>query len=68
MGLVLPEYLTKWTTEKVKQEGVNVITNAFVKDVSMDGDKVKVTTHDHREVSNLITFNSSSWSANSNER
>jgi len=50
MGLVLPEYLTKWTTEKVKREGVNVVTQAMVDDVRMEGDKVKVTTKDNQEV------------------
>lgn len=27
MGKVLPEYLSKWTTEKVAEEGVKVLTN-----------------------------------------
>ena len=56
MGLVLPEYLTKWTTEKVKREGVNVHTEAFVKDVCMEGDKVKVMTQNNKEVSILLLF------------
>nr|CAB3220664.1 apoptosis-inducing factor 1, mitochondrial [Phallusia mammillata] len=43
MGLVLPEYLTKWTTEKVKSEGVNVVTEALLKDVAMENDKVKLS-------------------------
>lgn len=30
MGQVLPEYLSKWTTEKVKQEGVEVIADTSV--------------------------------------
>uniref|UniRef100_A0A2P2HWW7 Apoptosis-inducing factor 1, mitochondrial-like n=1 Tax=Hirondellea gigas TaxID=1518452 RepID=A0A2P2HWW7_9CRUS len=34
MGKVLPEYLCKWTTEKVKNEGVDVITQAYVKKAS----------------------------------
>ena len=51
MGLVLPEYLTKWTTNKVKREGVNVISQAMVKNVEMEGDKIKLTTQDSQEVS-----------------
>uniref|UniRef100_A0A8C3AKX9 Apoptosis-inducing factor 1, mitochondrial n=1 Tax=Cyclopterus lumpus TaxID=8103 RepID=A0A8C3AKX9_CYCLU len=33
MGKVLPEYLSNWTTEKVKKEGVKVISEALVKSV-----------------------------------
>lgn len=36
MGKVLPEYLSEWTTKKVKQENVNVINKARVEDVSME--------------------------------
>ncbi|XP_076808808.1 apoptosis-inducing factor 1, mitochondrial-like isoform X1 [Clavelina lepadiformis] len=50
MGLVLPEYLTKWTTEKVKREGVNVVTESSVNQVTMEGDKVKVTTNIGQEI------------------
>lgn len=56
MGLVLPEYLRKWTTGKVKREGVNVVTEAFVKDVCMEGDKVKVVTQNNDEVRNRLGF------------
>ncbi|MPC11528.1 Apoptosis-inducing factor 1, mitochondrial [Portunus trituberculatus] len=38
MGKVLPEYLSKWTTEKVKAEGVNVITDSSVKGVKSTED------------------------------
>ena len=51
MGLVLPEYLTKWTTEKVRKEGVNVITETMVRDVCMEDGKVKVTTKNDEQVS-----------------
>jgi len=34
MAKVLPEYLSDWTTEKVKSEGVNVISNSRIKSVS----------------------------------
>nr|AMY56536.1 AIF1 [Botryllus schlosseri] len=43
MGRVLPEYLTKWTTEKVRKEGVDVITHSVVKSVSEDNDKVQLS-------------------------
>ena len=54
MGLVLPEYLTKWTTEKVKREGVNVISEAKVTSIEMQGDQVKLTTQDNQEVRPLL--------------
>ncbi|XP_063859566.1 apoptosis-inducing factor 1, mitochondrial-like [Scylla paramamosain] len=38
MGRVLPEYLSKWTTEKVKAEGVSVITDSSVKGVKSTED------------------------------
>ncbi|XP_041051653.1 apoptosis-inducing factor 1, mitochondrial isoform X2 [Carcharodon carcharias] len=31
MGKILPEYLSNWTTEKVRKEGVNVMPNTVVK-------------------------------------
>lgn len=34
MGKVLPEYLCRWTTQKVRNEGVDVITNTYVKKAS----------------------------------
>lgn len=40
MAHVLPKYLTKWTTEKLKKEGVNVINNAEVTQVEMKNNKV----------------------------
>lgn len=40
MAHVLPKYLTKWTTEKLKKEGVNVINNAEVTRVEMKNNKV----------------------------
>ena len=30
MGMVLPEYLSKWTTAKVKSEGVEVLSNTLI--------------------------------------
>uniref|UniRef100_A0A8C6XYF0 Apoptosis-inducing factor 1, mitochondrial n=1 Tax=Naja naja TaxID=35670 RepID=A0A8C6XYF0_NAJNA len=50
MGRVLPEYLSNWTTNKVKQEGVNVIPNAVVKSVSLAGDRLLIQLKDGRKV------------------
>ncbi|XP_067295286.1 apoptosis-inducing factor 1, mitochondrial isoform X2 [Pseudorasbora parva] len=50
MGKVLPEYLSNWTTEKVRQEGVNVITDAVVKNVSYKNDKLEIKLKDGRVV------------------
>jgi len=36
MGKVLPEYLSEWTTKKVREEGAEVIQEAFVTGVSME--------------------------------
>ncbi|XP_041750848.1 apoptosis-inducing factor 1, mitochondrial isoform X2 [Coregonus clupeaformis] len=50
MGKVLPEYLSNWTTAKVKSEGVKVITEALVKDVSYKDGKVEIKLKDGRVV------------------
>ncbi|KAG9351318.1 hypothetical protein JZ751_022565, partial [Albula glossodonta] len=50
MGKVLPEYLSNWTTEKVKREGVNVITEALVKNVSFENGRVQIKLKDGRMV------------------
>ncbi|XP_072532554.1 apoptosis-inducing factor 1, mitochondrial isoform X2 [Salminus brasiliensis] len=50
MGKVLPEYLSNWTTEKVKKEGVKVLTEAVVKNVSYKDDKVEIKLKDGRVV------------------
>lgn len=42
MGKILPQYLSQWSTERVKEEGVNVIPNTEVKNVEMDNGKVKL--------------------------
>ncbi|CAL8267189.1 unnamed protein product [Merluccius merluccius] len=51
MGKVLPEYLSNWTTEKVKKEGVKVLPEALVKSVSFKDDKVQIQLKDGRVVS-----------------
>uniref|UniRef100_A0A1A7W714 Apoptosis-inducing factor 1, mitochondrial n=1 Tax=Iconisemion striatum TaxID=60296 RepID=A0A1A7W714_9TELE len=50
MGKVLPEYLSNWTTEKVKKEGVKVITEALVKSVSYRDEKLEIQLKDGRLV------------------
>ncbi|XP_056394414.1 apoptosis-inducing factor 1, mitochondrial [Hyla sarda] len=50
MGKVLPEYLSHWTTEKVKREGVNVISDAVVKSVTYKNGKLHITLKDGRQV------------------
>ncbi|XP_037764062.1 apoptosis-inducing factor 1, mitochondrial isoform X5 [Chelonia mydas] len=50
MGKVLPEYLSNWTTEKVKREGVNVMPNAVVKSVSVCGNQLIIKLKDGRKV------------------
>ncbi|XP_042742387.1 apoptosis-inducing factor 1, mitochondrial [Lagopus leucura] len=50
MGKVLPEYLSNWTTEKVRREGVNVMPNAVVKSVSVSGNRLVIKLKDGRKV------------------
>ncbi|XP_068456508.1 apoptosis-inducing factor 1, mitochondrial isoform X2 [Clinocottus analis] len=50
MGKVLPEYLSNWTTEKVKKEGVKVISEALVKSVVCKDKKLEIQLKDGRLV------------------
>ncbi|KAG7484213.1 hypothetical protein MATL_G00046930 [Megalops atlanticus] len=50
MGKVLPEYLSNWTTQKVRKEGVSVITEALVKNVSFQDGKLEIRLKDGRLV------------------
>ncbi|XP_029924460.1 apoptosis-inducing factor 1, mitochondrial isoform X2 [Myripristis murdjan] len=50
MGKVLPEYLSNWTTEKVKREGVKILSEALVKNVTHKDDKVEIQLKDGRVV------------------
>ncbi|XP_041657878.1 apoptosis-inducing factor 1, mitochondrial isoform X12 [Cheilinus undulatus] len=50
MGKVLPEYLSNWTTEKVKREGVKIISEALVKSVTCKDDKLEIRLKDGRVV------------------
>ncbi|XP_018319702.1 apoptosis-inducing factor 1, mitochondrial [Agrilus planipennis] len=44
LGKILPQYLSEWTTEKVKAEGVNVLANAEIVDVNLNEDDRLVLT------------------------
>ncbi|XP_051902629.1 apoptosis-inducing factor 1, mitochondrial isoform X2 [Hippocampus zosterae] len=50
MGKVLPEYLSNWTTEKVKTEGVKIISEALVKSVTCNEDQLEIKLKDGRSV------------------
>ncbi|KAK2527427.1 Aifm1 [Columba guinea] len=50
MGKVLPEYLSNWTTEKVRREGVTVMPNAVVKSVCVRGKRLVIELKDGRKV------------------
>lgn len=50
MGKVLPEYLSNWTTDRVKDEGVNVMPKSQIKSVTTLGDQVKLELIDGRFV------------------
>ncbi|KAK2828440.1 hypothetical protein Q5P01_019474 [Channa striata] len=50
MGKVLPEYLSNWTTEKVKKEGVKIISEALVKSVTSKDDMLEIKLKDGRLV------------------
>lgn len=43
MGKILPEPLSKWTTDCVRELGVNVIPNTEVDSVDLVKDRVKLT-------------------------
>lgn len=50
MGKVLPKYLSQWTTEKVKGEGVQVLPRTHVEGATMDDDKVVLTLQDGQKI------------------
>lgn len=51
LGLVLPTHLCKWTTEKVRQEGVKIVPNTLVSSVAMSEEgRVKVSLSNGSEV------------------
>lgn len=50
LGLVLPEHLCKWTTEKVRKEGVTVHPGTLISKASAENGKVKVTLDNGEEL------------------
>ncbi|XP_059618346.1 apoptosis-inducing factor 1, mitochondrial [Phlebotomus argentipes] len=50
MGRVLPEYLSKWTTERVREEGVTVFSGNQVVSAEMSGKQVKLNLIDGKVV------------------
>lgn len=51
MGKVLPEFLSKWTTERVREEGVNVIPNTELQSAELvNNNQVKLTLRDGKSV------------------
>jgi programmed cell death 8 (apoptosis-inducing factor) len=50
MGKVLPAYLSLWTTNKVQEEGVNVITNAEVENVENVKDQLVLSLNNGSKV------------------
>lgn len=50
MGRVLPKYLTEWTTNKVRKEGVNVIPNSTVEHVSFKDNQVNLRLNSGEEL------------------
>lgn len=54
MGRVLPKYLSQWTTDKVKAEGVQVVPKSQVQEAAMEDSKVVLTLNDGRKVNNIL--------------
>uniref|UniRef100_A0A1B0CTJ1 Putative programmed cell death protein n=1 Tax=Lutzomyia longipalpis TaxID=7200 RepID=A0A1B0CTJ1_LUTLO len=50
MGRVLPEYLSKWTTERVREEGVTVLNENQIVRAELSGKQVKLSLIDGKIV------------------
>lgn len=50
MGKVLPEFLSEWTTERVREEGVNVIPKAQVESVELVNGQLNLKLVDGKNV------------------
>lgn len=51
MHKILPEYLSLWTTGKVANEGVEIISNSEVQDVKLEGKGVSLMLNDGKQIS-----------------
>ncbi|XP_032185521.1 apoptosis-inducing factor 1, mitochondrial isoform X2 [Mustela erminea] len=56
MGKILPEYLSNWTMEKVRREGVKVLPNAIVQSVGVSGGKLLIKLKDGRKAGDAACF------------
>lgn len=50
MGKILPEYLCKWTTERVREEGVNVIPNNQITSVDLINNQLHLKLRDGKTI------------------
>ncbi|KAG8224807.1 hypothetical protein J437_LFUL002252 [Ladona fulva] len=50
MGKILPHYLSNWTTQKVRNEGVEVITESFLQGINYDGDQLVLTLNNGKKI------------------
>ena len=52
MGKVLPDYLSQWTTDKVRSEGVTVLPNSRISSVTKgEGGQLKVQMESGNSIS-----------------
>lgn len=58
MGKVLPKYLSQWTTEKVRDEGVEVVTESEVENCSLDsnGKKINLVLNNGKNVGTQLNM------------
>lgn len=50
MGKVLPNYLSQWTTDKIRSENVNIYNSATIKEVSIEKNKLALQLSDGQKV------------------
>lgn len=50
MSNILPEFLSKWTTERIREEGVNVISNTGVRCVDYVNNQVELTLENGKTI------------------
>lgn len=56
MGKVLPEYLSEWTTKKVRDEGAEVVPEAFVTGVNMENGQLAIKLNNGNVVCIAVLF------------
>lgn len=50
MSQILPEYLSKWATEKTTMEGVTCIPNSEIKDIELNSGNMNLILNDGRKI------------------